>query len=60
MKVRFTANNLSWKALETSHDKYGLSKDAVEFVYIAIFMTGKMLERLVTTGYQHLLKGFLK
>ena len=54
------SEQLVMEALETSHDKYGLSKDAVEFVYIAIFMTGKMLERLVTTGYQHTLKGFLK
>ncbi len=51
---------LLMEALESSYDKYGSSKDGVDFVYIAIFMTGKMLERLVTTGYQHLLKGFLK
>lgn len=51
---------LLMEALESSYDKYGSSKDGVDFVYIAIFMTGKMLERLATTGYQHLLKGFLK
>ena len=52
--------HLLLEALDSSYIKYGSSKDGIDFVYVAIFMTGKMLERLVTTGYQHLLKGFLK
>ena len=52
--------HLLLEALDSSYIKYGSSKDGIDFVYVAIFMTGKMLERLVTSSYQHLLKGFLK
>lgn len=50
---------LLMEALETSYNKYSQTKDGVDFTYIAIFMTGKLLERLVKSGYQHLLKGVL-
>lgn len=59
-EARVYNEQLLLEALETSFNKYSSSKDGVDFVHVAIFMTGKMLERLATTGYQHLLKGFLK
>lgn len=57
---RIYNEQLQMEALESSYDKYGTTKDGVDFVHVVIFMTGKMLERLVISGYQHLLKGFLK
>lgn len=59
-EARVYSEQLLLEVLETSFNKYSSSKDGVDFVHVAIFMTGKMLERLATTGYQHLLKGFLK
>ena len=59
-EARVYNEQLLLEVLETSFNKYSTAKDAIDFVHVAIFMTGKMLERLVTTGYQHLLKGFLK
>lgn len=51
---------LMLEALETAHSKYSKEKYALDFTCAAIFATGKLLERLVTSDYQHLLKGFLQ
>lgn len=48
------------EALDTAYSKYGTEKYALDFTTTAIYIVGKLLERLVTSDYQHLLKGFLK
>ena len=59
-EARVYNEQLLMEALDTSYEAYCTNKIGIDFVHIAIFMTGKLLERLVTFGYQHLLKGFLK
>lgn len=52
--------SLVLEALEAGYNKYRAEKFGEEFTHVAIFAIGKLLERLVKSDYQHLLKGFLK
>lgn len=57
---RCYSDKLALEILETSYDQFVDKGSFNEFIHTAIYLTGKILERLIVAEYQHLLKGVLK